>query len=808
MAKWQISDKEELVIADENENSYLKILDRFKDNWALFITSLLIGFTVAFLANRYTTPIYIVEASLLIKAEKETANPVSDLLYGEEFFGRNATNLENEAALLQSSGLIKKTLDDLELSISYFLEGKVRHDELYTSSPIKLEVLSESSNIPYKEIIKCIIIDKKQYQLEYLDERSIGQKLLEKFTGAKPPKIMLDPDKKHKFGDTVKIDGFGFYINLDEELYKENRENSILFELHHSKSLTKSYRSLLEVTPLSLDSSVLNISMESDVPDKTIDFINILIGNYIDGELERKNHAALKTIEFIDTQINYMSDSLALMEDRLEDFKKENKAIDLSEEGTKLYGMNQSLNTEKAELMVSNKFLDDLLTYVQSNSLSQLILPSSMGINEPVLNELVQQLMDLQEEVSIMTGNRNLNNPMIRLKQQEIEGLKANLLENIRTIRATNEYKLNEINSRLGFVNSSLRNLPSAERKLIDIQRNYDLNEELYLFLMQKRAEAGIAKASNAADYRVIDSAEIRGVAPVRPSPILNYALAIFLGLSIPIIMLFLHGLINRKIGSKEKLESLTQIPLLGVVAHNSTKSNAVVAHEFPRSSVSESFRSLRSNLRYMINDDPGGKVFLVTSSVSGEGKSFCAKNLAYIFSNFGKKVVLINADMRKHYSYEDYGVEISTGLSEYLASMCSLEEVLNTTKFENFYLITAGGLAPNPSELLINGRFDTLVSTLSQSFDYIILDTPPIGILADGIELMKNSHVNLFIVRHDYTFLDHIKELEDLCANNQIKNGALIYNDVKLKKHKYGYGYYDENYSAKSDPVTRKVLN
>jgi len=804
MKKWQVSGTEEIVTEDSQEFNYRKVLEKYAAYWRLFLIFLTGALVIAFLANRYTTPVYVVNASMLIKAEKEIANPVSDLLYGDEFFGRNSTNLDNESTLIKSYTLVQRTLLDLELGVSYFSEGDVRDRELYDESPIRVTMFPESTTNPFKFTFRCKFRNDSTYKVEFVDERTFMQKLLEKVSPPPPSKIQFDPKQSFVFGEKVDVNGFIFQIDFKPEVNRnefrnKNFDQDVLFKVHNMRNLTKSTRSSLDVIAVFLEASVLKISMESTVPQKSIDFINRLINNYVNGELERKNYTASKTIEFIDTQIRFMSDSLALAEDRLETFKKENTAIDLSEEGTKLYSISQGLNQERSVVMVNVKYLDDLASYIQANNLNQIILPSSMGITDGTLNSLVGQLMSLQSEIVTMSANKNLDNPLIRLKRQEINGLKSSLIQNINSIKATSEFRLQELDRRLGGVNSSLRNLPTAERKLIDIQRNFNLSEELYLFLMEKRAEAGIAKASNTVDYRIIDEAQVEGVAPVKPSPILNYALAIFLGLSIPVILVYLGGLLNNKVTSKEQLLSLTTLPLLGVVAHNSHKTdNLLVTHTRPKSAISESFRSLRSNLRYLMNGTANGKVFMLTSSISGEGKSFCARNLGYIFSNFGKKVVVINADMRKHYTYEDFQIEAEHGLSDYLAGIVDVKDVLYTTAYKNLYVVPAGGIPPNPSELLISGRFDTILKELTQTFDYIILDTPPIGILADGIELMKSAHTNLFVVRQGYTFIEHVKEANEIYRANNIHNCAIIYNDVKLKKHKYGYGYYDEDYVPK----------
>ena len=319
----------------------------------------------------------------------------------------------------------------------------------------------------------------------------------------------------------------------------------------------------------------------------------------------------------------------------------------------------------------------------------------------------------------------------------------------------------------------------------------------MYLFLLEKKAEAGIAKASNTIDYRIIDKAEIQGIAPVKPSPILNYLVAIILGLSIPGVLLFIKSLINNKIASREDITKITNMPLLGVVAHDKYAGSLVV-QDNPKSAITESLRTIRSNLRYLSNRNGGSNVYLITSSISGEGKSFVSRNLALLFAGLGKKTIIVNADLRKNHSPEAIylnkkSFENSSGLSDYLADILHKDEIIQKTNFQNLYIIAPGGIPPNPSELLLSDKFKNLLQELKQEFDYIFLDTPPVGLLSDGLEMMDLADYNLFVVRQDYSLKEDLAEADKLFKDERYKNMAVVFNDAKIKTSKYGYGYYQE---------------
>jgi capsular exopolysaccharide synthesis family protein len=516
------------------------------------------------------------------------------------------------------------------------------------------------------------------------------------------------------------------------------------------------------------------------------------MSNYIDGELDQKNFTAQRTIEFIDHQIGFTGDSLRSVEKEMENFKKSSTPVGLSQEGSQLSSSLEAFEDQRLQLNLTIKYLEDQKDYLLNDNYEQLVTPSSLGIEDDNLNRLIVELISSYSDIRLRESQENLN-PLVRLKVERMENLKISVLDNIQSLLATYRFRVETLDSQIAAVRFSMRKLPTAERELIDMQRKQTLNEELYIFLMQKKFEAGIAKSSNVPDYRIVNQAVIKGTVPVRPSPSLNYAFAIFLGLVIPAVIILLYDLLNNKITSKKELTKLTSIPILGQIPRSVLRDQrSLVTSASPRSGISESFRNLRSNLRYLKSHQTGCETFLITSSISGEGKSFCSNNLAFIFSNFGKKVVLINADMRKRYSYEEFGIQDKLGLSDLLAGMAVKSDVVYKSKYKNLSIITAGKIPPNPSELLINGRFETIIEELKQDFDYIILDTPPIGILADGLELMNLADINLFVVRQGYSFK---KDMEE--ANSVYKtftNLGIILNDVKLRKRKYGYGYYEED--------------
>jgi len=779
--------QEELEALD-NDFDYKKIFFQLIDNWKIITVSLLIAFAIAYSLNRYTTPVYVVKTSLLISEPRESNTSASDYLFGNELFGKNVTNLENETYLLRSYTLIDKTLRDLKLEVSYFKEGDIKNAELYRDSPIKVTLPSYTKSVMYNFPVTCIILNDKKYALE-IEESSFFDKVkLFLANKSKRQIVNIFEGMEFRFGEVVKVGEFAFKIDYDKTKNRAVFDNRVQFVIHKYKDLTKIYRSEVKIALASEEASILNISVEGTTPKKAKDFLDALVRNYMDNELNEKNNIALRTIDFINDQIINMSDSLKTIENQLEKFKRTNAPISISEESSKLFDNSQQMEQDRSELMLSNKYLSDLSSYVSNDNLEQIFTPSSLGINDPSLNTSVSELIKLQLDNKLMEAD----NPYVIENRRKIDQIKSKISQDISSLKLNNEYRVNDLNSRLSRVNYSLRAMPTAEREFVNIQRTYDLRENLYLFLMQKKAEAGIAKASNTVDYRLIDAAKIEGLLPIKPSPMLNYAIALFLGLLIPLAFIFIADMLNDKVNSKEDIAKYTSMPFLGMVAGNKANRELIV-EENAKSATAETIRSVRSNLRYLTQGKQGCITFLVTSSFSGEGKTFCAKNLSYIFSNFGKKVLYINADMRKKNSFVEFGIEdeLTKGLSDYLAGIYSKEEIILKTDFDNLSIIKSGKIPPNPSELLIGDKFDSLLTELKADYDYIILDTPPIGIISDGIELMAKADVNIFVIRQDVTLKAHVKEIDHLYSTGQVRDIAILFNDVSFKRMTYGYGYY-----------------
>ncbi len=507
-----------------------------------------------------------------------------------------------------------------------------------------------------------------------------------------------------------------YEAHIKESVEDDDEPGAVSFEVNNLDRMADYYVGALEVEPVNEKATILQLSLESDWPAQDIKFLNQLTENYLVSGIKEKVSTAAQTMRFLDRQLGYISDSLNMIEGIRQDFKQD-RSVDLSKEGGQLYDDIQSLEKEKASHLIQMEYLSYLKDYVQNenNDFEFVTTPSSLGVNDQVLSSLIDQLVTEQIKLKqVKTGTR-IENPRVKLSRQKINSLRTNIAETANNLLRGNRIARNELERRINEFETQLSSLPAAERKLINIERQYNLSETLYLFLMEKRTEAGILRASTVPDFQIVNKARIQnGGRPVSPKPMINYATAVILGLFFPILFIYLGDKFNNKVYTPDELLSLTQIPLLGMIGQRNPEEGELVANR-PQSAIAEGFRNVRSNLRYMTDYGQGGQTFMVSSFVSGEGKTFCAKNLAYTFAIAGKRTLYINTDLRKNNTYEEFGLDKTTGLTEFLIDIISQEAVIHATQYDHLFVIPSGKIPPNPSELLMREKFRDLILHLKK---------------------------------------------------------------------------------------------
>ena len=758
------------VAQDNSKLVQQKLLRLIRRRWYLIAGSLLITLLVAFAINRYSTSTYRVSASLMVK------DPQKSMTYADLIFENNANNsginLTNELILLKSYQYVAATLADLDFDISYFKGGVIKTTELYGNSPIRLDVDHENSqSIPYNQLIKVKILDQEHFEVVYNEENA--------YSGV--------------FGQPQNINGFAFTLRATQELLVSEE---LGFKVTSLDYLTRQYMGKLQIRPLVSNSSILEVFVVGNNPEKEIAFLNAFMRNISEINLKEKNLNHQKAIDFIDQQLAFNKDTLRDIETRLVDFKDKNNSIDLDAETSQMYQNIQALEQQKVEILMANQYYDYLLETLKNGSdIDEMVIPASVGVDDPALSEFVSKLISTQIEVNTLASEKRFKNPILIEKENAIQKLKENISSSVKNLKGVNNMTLKNVNSRLKTFYASLQKVPEAQRELISIQRNYGLSESLYMLLMEKKMEEAIKLAGNVSDYRTVNDATVVGQ-KVSPKSHQNYMVALLLGLLSPIGALYLFVLMNDKILSKEDIQSNTPFPVVGSVPIYKEKYQKLSDIK-PDTTTAEAFRTLRSDLNYLIGGNKG-KVITVSSCVSGEGKTYCSQHLAYILALADQKVMLINADLRKPDAHQEY-FQNPTGLSEYLAGIATYKEIVNTSDLPNLKIINSGKLPPNPAELLINYRMESLLLDLkNEDYNYIILDTAPMGVFSDALELARQSDFTLFMVRHGHTPRSAMQLFNELMKEKELSKAGVLYNGVPALENRYGYDRYYYGYGKK----------
>ncbi|MEE3037935.1 MAG: polysaccharide biosynthesis tyrosine autokinase [Bacteroidota bacterium] len=775
-------------LSEENEKIDLKnLLGRFLIFWKLILLSSITFLIIGVIYIRYTSKVYKSSTTLLIKEESNSSLGAENLFDGIDLFG-GQKNIKNEIGILKSFSLTKKTLEQINFRISYFHDGKLKSEEIYKKSPFNVE-LSPSKNTIINQEFHIKIISENEFNISIdCDKVKPFDLKTEKF--ASNVEMSVNYNKNHQFGELISTPYFEFTVLKNNfELFTEDDWDSYYFKIHNYNELTDEYLSQQSVIEIDKDASILRISLEGKNPRKINDFLEKFNQLYLQLGLNEKNQIASNTIFFINNQLTSISDSLSKVENELERFKKKNPKVQIISKDFSTFSQIEKLEEEKAILEFNNKYYLSLKTYFDNNnSTKNIVVPSAMGINDPLLNELISELSNLYSQLEVASVNSKEEHPVVQSLQKQISNTKVKLNENIENIISSSELSLIDIDKRIGKIEGKIEQLPQQERLLLNIQRKFNLNENIYNYLLEKRAEASITKASNVSDHKVIDNPRLISKYPIKPKQTLVFLMCLVFGIGLPILGITIYFTFNNKIIDKKDIDLIISFPNIGKIIFNQDDNDLINVNN-PKSSIAESFRSIRTNIQYLASDKKE-KVICLTSSVSGEGKTFVSMNLASIISLTGEKTLLIGADLRKPKISDSFKLKNTVGLSSYLSNQNTKEEIIKQTNNEHLDIILSGPIPPNPSELLNLQKMKNLLEELKSQYKYIIIDTPPIGLVSDGIILMDYSDINLYVVRQNFTTKDMLHNFKETVNYNKLKDINIVINGITTNRSSYGYGY------------------
>ena len=751
-------------------------------HWYLFVIFVVLALAVGFVVNRYKPSVYQTSGTVLIKSD-QTFDPTSLMTN----LNTGKSNVENEIAILRSYSLAERTIKKMNLEVTYSEKGRVSTVELYKTAPFTVEFdrsVPQAVGLTYE----IIGFNTETFSLhgtsEFLTKYDY---VLCQTLQSSPLKVDIITDCKQ--GEWIDNGYNRFRIVLNEN-YNPERDNSrkLYFRLNSYPSLVKQLSSYT-VSATSKQSSVVSIVMNGSNPAKIVEFTNMLMNEYVNRGLEKKNMVSENTIRFIDDELTGIQESLGSAESELKEFRTQNDLMNLDMQASQIYNNLQALERERAEMTVNVKIYKRLQDYIkgQIDDPENLAAPSTMGINDPLLNQLVRDLVTLSQTKATQLLTQTEQHPQIVKLNEQIVTTKKTLLETINNLVINADMSLDEINKRIAKAVSETKVLPEKQQQLINYQRNFNFNDETYKYLMQRRAEAQILKASNTPDNEVLDVARLERTVRIAPRTSMNYLIALILGLLIPAVYLFLKDFFNVSISDRKDVEKLTSYPIVGQVAQTNSKDPLVVVNS-PKSPIAESFRSIRTNIEF-ITQGKNQSTILVTGDMQSIGKTFNAINVASIYALYGKKTVLLGFDLRKPKLFKEFGLNNNIGLSSFLSNKEPFDSIIqSTTAIPSLDIITSGPIPPNPAELIASEKCDELFKLLRERYDYIIIDTPPVGLVTDAFLLMKHSDVNLFIVRQGVTnkniFGTIIKDMESRGLKMSI-----VLNGIQTNKG-YGYGY------------------
>ncbi|MBN2275449.1 MAG: polysaccharide biosynthesis tyrosine autokinase [Bacteroidales bacterium] len=701
-----------------------------------------------------------------------------------ELFGLNQ-GIQNELYVLQSIPVVEQTVKNLDLMVNYYLKDGFQYFNAYKKLPIR--VLQLHNHIqPVGVRFMIAIHDSKSFTIK-AHEKDVFFTNIHSNSGGHYKKDWTF-QKSGRFGELIETPELAFIIRLDSSIRTFIKDDYVYaFEFTNISSKTDQLRNQLDFRIIDQEATVIEIGLKTTSINEGLDIVNELMDVYSTQNLNRKNHIADVTIDYIERQLGEISDSLSRAEDNLQQFRSSRQVLNLTDQASGMTAQYMTLQNQLAELMTRKRYYDYLADYINKNDdFSNMMVPAAMGIEDQMLNELVSNLVTAQAQRSNLIQNRQEKNPLVQRLEIQINNTKKTITENIIAVRKTTDISIDEMNKRINRIESEISRVPVTQRQLGGIERKYRLNDAIYNYLLEKRAEAKISQASNLPDNIIVEPANFAGI--LSPISIKNYMIAFSLGLILPFLFFYFKGMLNDKIEYQGRIDHLTDAPLIGKIPHTRRKTMNVV-FEYPKSRMAEAFRALRTNIEYRFKEKPH-KVILISSCIEHEGKSFNAMNLAMCYAQLGRKTVLVDFDLRKNTSYFSENELSPVGLSSYLMNTADLHEIIQRSPHQKLDYIPTGPIPPNPIELLASDDTRSMIDLLKEQYDCIIIDSAPLAQVSDAYLLMDHASIRIIVARYNYTLKRIFHMIMNDLKEKNIDNVCVILNDNKLYADQYGYGY------------------
>ena len=749
---------EDQLILQNTESNGLSLKDiffKYVRFTPLFIVSVALSLLVAYVYLRYSTPIYSASGSLIIKNDQPLKGNDK---FDQVFTPDNSNNIQNEIEVLKSRPLMERVVKALNLNFSYYAKGKIKEMDVYNACPFYVEAFD-------------------------INDSSGAFNLMINFIDGDAFTVNSGKSRFH-MGQVFKNE-FGVFRLV-------RRNNGPLSDIYRvnwnsTYNVSNMFLSALAVSPKGQGTGILVLQLETDNPQLTSDVINQVMSEYQDLTLEDKNATNLRSKAFIDDRLKVVSNELDSINTRRLAFMRENNIVDPVKQSenylSTVSDIDNQINQQRTQLEAAQL----IENYLKSKQNAFDPVPSSLGLDDPTLNTMIAGYNAAQlEHKSLIDGNVPKGNVLVKEKVEQIENLRQNILENLRNIKSSIQTAIGNLQIQSNSSLSQIKTLPAKQQVLEDIERQQASKLAVYNYLMEKREETAIALASNITSSKITDQA-VPNNNPVKPNRRNVQLMAVFIGILLPALFIFVLEIIDDKISTRYDIERLTSATILGEVGHSYGKESLVVKHN-NRGVVAEQFRIIRSNLQYVLNNIQK-PVILVTSSFSGEGKSFVSTNIGAVMALAGKKTIILEFDIRKPKILSQLNMSKKPGLTNYLLRKVNIEDLpVQVEGYENLYVLPCGPVPPNPAELLLDPKLNDLFVFLRQNFDMVIMDTAPVGMVSDAMTLSKFADTTLYIVRQGHTYKKQIGLIDEFYREGKLPKISIVMNDIKVRA---GYGYY-----------------
>jgi tyrosine-protein kinase Etk/Wzc len=753
-------------LKQEDELNLREILFRYLRYWYFFLITIAISLAGAYIYNRYSDKMYLVSSKILVQDQKKS--PAGTEILKELDIFKNAGIVENEIEIIRSRPIISRALDHLNFDVTYILIGDIKESELYDEKipfRVKYDSLSKEAYL-------------SEFEVHFLTTGKINLSYKGKDIPVKYNEVVKTPVASFMLVPNLKFEQSQF---LDKNYVNRN----FIFRFNSKDKLIQEFYTNFKVATINKMATVLDLSIQTSVPEKGRDFLDQVTSVYIQNGIDQKNEMASNTFVFIQERLKYVSSDLMGIESEVEQYKISKGIADIGEEAKYFLMGVKDYDKELSIISMEQAYTDEIMKSLLHEDFKP---PAFVGPIDPSLEKLVGELYNLQA-LQIQYKNTIKNdNPLNTILKDQIIAAKENIKENISGLKGSLNIRQEELKKKLAGYEANIKQIPTIERDLVGIERQKSIKENLYLYLLQKQEESAIALASTVSDNKIIEPAYF-SEKPIKPITTLIYLVSLVVGLLVPAVFIYIRNLLNNTVISKALIEKIAKAPIIGVVGQSESESSIAI-HDKAKSAISEEFRSIRTNLQFM-GIGISEKVMLVTSSVSGEGKTFISLNLALTFAISGKRTVVLEMDLRKPKLTRNLENPNPVGISNYLIGLATAEDIISkSTINNNLYIISSGPIPPNPAELLMSEKLNELILVLREQFDIVIIDSPPIGLVTDSLIISEHIDASLYIVRQSHTPKFYLTTIADVYLNKKMKKLSIVFNGIDRKMGNYGYGY------------------